>query len=89
MGSFSILNNIPAIYAQTQLGISSLNLNQSINRLSSGKRINSGADDAAGLMIADTLRANIMALDQAVRNANDCIEWARLPMVRCRRSRIC
>jgi len=73
MGSFSILNNIPAIYAQTQLGISSLNLNQSINRLSSGKRINSGADDAAGLMIADTLRANIMALDQAVRNANDCI----------------
>lgn len=73
MGSFSILNNISASYAQTQLGISSLNLNQSIVRLSSGKRINSGADDAAGLMIADTLRANIMALDQGVRNANDCL----------------
>jgi flagellin len=73
MGTFSILNNISANYAQTQLGLSSASLNQSINRLSSGRRINSGADDAAGLMIADTLRANIAALNQAVRNANDCI----------------
>ena len=42
-------------------------------RLSSGKRINSGADDAAGLQIADSLRANTYALNQAVRNANDGI----------------
>jgi flagellin len=47
-------------------------------RLSSGKRINSGADDAAGLQIADSLRANARALDQAVRNANDGIGVAQI-----------
>jgi flagellin len=78
MGAFSILNNIAALYAQTQLSVSSAHLTQSITRLSSGKRINSGADDAAGLMIADTLRANIRALDQAVRNANDCISVGQI-----------
>jgi flagellin len=78
MGSFSILNNIPAIYAQNHLGVTQANLNRTINRLSSGKRINSGADDAAGLMIADTLRANICALNQAVRNANDCISVGQI-----------
>jgi flagellin len=78
MGSFSILNNIAALYAQTQLGITNNSLTQSINRISSGKRINYGADDAAGLMIADTLRANIRALDQAVRNANDCISVGQI-----------
>ena len=78
MGSFSILNNIAALYAQTQLSITSTHQNQSINRLSSGKRINSGADDAAGLMIADTLRANVTALDQGVRNANDCISVGQI-----------
>ena len=71
MGAFSILNNVAALFAQTQLHVTNNQLTQSINRLSSGKRINSGADDAAGLMIADTLRANIRAIDQAVRNAND------------------
>ena len=78
MGSFSILNNIPAIYAQNHLGVTQANLTQTINRLSSGKRINSGADDAAGLMIADTLRANVHALNQAVRNANDCISVGQI-----------
>jgi flagellin len=78
MGAFSILNNIAALYAQNQLGISSVNLTQSITRLSSGKRINSGADDAAGLMIADSLRANVRALDQSVRNANDCISVGQI-----------
>jgi len=46
--------------------------------LSSGKRINSGADDAAGLQIADSLRANVRAIDQAVRNANDGISVAQI-----------
>ncbi len=78
MGNFSILNNISALYAQKQLGATNVSLTQTINRLSSGKRINSGADDAAGLMIADTLRANIRALDQAVRNANDCISVGQI-----------
>jgi flagellin len=78
MGSFSILNNIAALYAQNQMGITNANLTQAITRLSSGKRINSGADDAAGLMIADSLRANVRALDQSVRNANDCISIGQI-----------
>jgi flagellin len=78
MGSFSILNNIAALYAQNQMGLTNANLTQAITRLSSGKRINSGADDAAGLMIADSLRANVRALDQSVRNANDCLSVGQI-----------
>jgi flagellin len=78
MGNFSILNNIASIYAQNQLRGTQVSLTQTINRLSSGKRINSGAADAAGLMIADTLRGNLRALDQAVRNANDCISVGQI-----------
>jgi flagellin len=78
MGNFSILNNIAAIHGQNELTKTSVHLNQTLNRLSSGKRINSGADDAAGLMIADTLRANVRAIDQAVRNANDAISVSQI-----------
>jgi flagellin len=78
MGNFSILNNIAAIYAQNQLGITNNSLTRTINRLSSGKRINSGADDAAGLMIADSLRANVLALAQSVRNASDGISICQI-----------
>jgi len=73
MGSFSILNNISGIYAQNQLNLNNVTLSRTLQRLSSGKRINSGADDAAGLQIADALKGNVTALDQAVRNANDGI----------------
>lgn len=73
MGSFSILNNISGVNAQNQLNLNNVNLSRTLLRLSSGKRINSGADDAAGLQIADSLRANTAALDQAVRNASDGI----------------
>ncbi len=78
MGSFSILNNIAGLSAQNQLNLNNINLARTFQRLSSGKRINSGADDAAGLQIADSLRANIRALDQAVRNANDGISVAQI-----------
>ena len=78
MGNFSVLNNIAALYAQNKLGITSNSLTRTITRLSSGYRINSGADDAAGLMIADTLRANVRALDQSVRNCNDCISVGQI-----------
>jgi flagellin len=78
MGSFSILNNISGINAQNQLNINNVNLSRTLLRLSSGKRINSGADDAAGLQIADSLRANTFALDQAVRNANDGVGVAQI-----------
>jgi flagellin len=73
MGSFSILNNISGLNAQNQLNLNNVSLSRTLLRLSSGKRINSGADDAAGLQIADSLRANTYALNQAVRNANDGI----------------
>jgi flagellin len=69
--ALSILNNIPSLAAQNQLAITGSNLQRTLFRLSSGSRINSGADDAAGLAIADGLRANITALTQSARNAND------------------
>jgi flagellin len=71
MGSFSILNNIAGVNSQNQLNTNNVNLTRTLSRLASGKRINTGADDAAGLAIADSLRANTYALNQAVRNAND------------------
>jgi flagellin len=76
--AFSILNNIAGIQAQNQLNINSVNLNRTLLRLSSGKRINSGADDAAGLGIANSLQANVRALDQAVRNANDAVSVSQI-----------
>jgi flagellin len=78
MASFSILNNIAGLNAQSQLNVNNTSLTRTLLRLSSGKRINSGADDAAGLQIADSLRANVRALDQAVRNANDGISVAQI-----------
>jgi len=78
MGSFSILNNISGLNAQNQLNLNNVNLSNTLLRLSSGKRINSGADDAAGLQIAGSLRANTYALDQAVRNANDGISVSQI-----------
>jgi flagellin len=73
MGSFSILNNISSLSARNQLNLNNVDLSRTLLRLSTGKRINTGADDAAGLQIADSLRANTQALNQAVRNANDGI----------------
>jgi flagellin len=69
--AFSILNNIASLAAQNQLQITGANLQKTLFRLSSGSRINSGADDAAGLAIADGLRANVSALTQSARNATD------------------
>ena len=69
--AISILNNIPSLAAQNQLSITQASLQKTLYALSSGSRINSGADDAAGLAIADGLHANITALTQSARNAND------------------
>src|SRR5512142_2506035 len=71
--ALSILNNIPSLAAQNQLSITGSSLQKTLFRLSSGSRINSGADDAAGLAIADGLHANVMALSQSARNATDGI----------------
>jgi len=66
-----IFNNIPSLNAQRILGINNARLAQSVERISSGIRINRGSDDAAGLAISEGLRSDIRALRQAVRNAND------------------
>ncbi len=68
-----IFNNIPSLNAQRILGINNERLSTSIERISSGIRINRGADDAAGLAISEALRSDIRALRQAVRNASDGI----------------
>jgi len=66
-----ILNNIASLVAENQLAITNSSLQSTLFQLSSGSRINSGADDAAGLAIANGLQANITALTQSARNAND------------------
>ncbi|MGH9416161.1 MAG: flagellin [Terriglobales bacterium] len=67
----SILNNIPGLAAQNELSITQQNLQTTLLQLSSGQRINSGADDAAGLAIANGLQANVTALNQSTQNASD------------------
>ena len=68
-----IFNNIPSLKAQRILGKNNDRLAQSVERIASGIRINRGADDAAGLAISESLRSDIRALRQAVRNGNDGI----------------
>ena len=68
-----IFNNIPSLNAQRILGVNNDRLAQSVERISSGIRINRGSDDAAGLDISEALRSDIRALRQAVRNSNDGI----------------
>ncbi len=73
----TINTNINSLTAQRNLGTSQMSLSTSIQRLSSGLRINSAKDDAAGLAISDRLSAQIKGLNQAVRNANDGISLAQ------------
>jgi len=69
--ALTILNNIAALAAENQLNMTSGNLNSTLEQLSSGSKINSGADDPAGLAIANGLEANISALTQSSSNATD------------------
>ncbi len=74
----SIINtNISSLNAQLNLSKSQSSLQTSLQRLSSGLRINSAKDDAAGLSIADRMTSQINGLDQAVRNANDAISLSQ------------
>jgi flagellin len=71
-------NNIASITAQRNLGINTAALQGSISRLSSGLRITKASDDAAGLGISETLRAQIRSINQAVRNSNDGISLLQI-----------
>lgn len=70
--------NVSALNAQRQLINSGKGLDTAFQRLSSGFRINSAADDAAGLQISNRLTAQIQGLDQAIRNANDGISLSQV-----------
>jgi len=71
--SVTINTNIPSIAASRSLYETSSSLNQAMERLSSGKRINGAKDDAAGMTVVTRMKAQITSLSQAVRNANDAI----------------
>ncbi len=73
----TINTNVASLTAQRNLGMSQTSLNTSIQRLSSGLRINSAKDDAAGLAISERFTSQIRGLNQAVRNANDGISLAQ------------
>lgn len=66
-----INSNIMSLNAQRNLTMSQNELNTSMERLTSGKRINSAADDAAGLSISNRMTSQVRGLNQAIRNAND------------------
>jgi flagellin len=65
--------NVTSIQAQRRLDLTGQKLSDTFNKLSSGSRINRGGDDAAGLVIAESLRAQSRIAGQAIRNANDGI----------------
>ena len=71
--SLVINNNLMAMTATRNLSQAYGNLSTSVNRLSSGLRITTAADDAAGLAIRELMRADIASLNQGIRNANDAI----------------
>ena len=71
--ALSVLTNVASLGAQQNLSKTSNRLNQNIQRLSSGRRINRSADDAAGLAISSKMSAHIRSLSQAKRNANDAV----------------
>ncbi|MBN9502910.1 MAG: hypothetical protein BGO01_20200 [Armatimonadetes bacterium 55-13] len=75
--SFRINTNVAAMNALRNVGNTNSNFNQSITRLSTGLRINSAADDPAGLIISENFRAQLNGIDQAVKNSQDAINYAK------------
>ena len=75
--ALTINTNVLSLNVQRNLNSSQSKLNQAIQRLSSGLRINSAKDDAAGLAISDRMTSQVTGLSQAIRNANDGISLAQ------------
>ena len=76
--SLGVLNNISAIYAQNNLSNTQASLSKTLQQLSSGSRINSGADDAAGLSLANGLQASATALSQSAKNASEGVDFLQV-----------
>ncbi|NPA54790.1 MAG: flagellin B, partial [Epsilonproteobacteria bacterium] len=70
---FRINTNVAALNAHANGVANNRAINNSLEKLSSGLRINKAADDASGMAIADSLRAQALGLGQAIKNANDGI----------------
>ena len=75
--AFTINTNIASMNAQCNAGVSQSSLASSLERLSSGLRVNSAKDDAAGLAIAERMNAQARGMNVAIRNANDGISLAQ------------
>lgn len=73
--SLGVLNNISALYAENNLNKTQMSLQNTLTQLSSGSRINSGSDDAAGLSLADGLTASSAALTQSASNAKEGVDF--------------
>jgi flagellin len=73
--SMVIGTNVASLTAQRHLAASRADMETSMERLASGKRINSAMDDAGGLAVANKLEAKVTGLNQSVRNANDGISF--------------
>lgn len=73
-----INTNVASLNAQRNLGSTRINMNKSLEKLSSGQRINRAGDDAAGLAISENLKAQIKGLGQAERNAEDGISLVQI-----------
>src|SRR5215472_18315580 len=76
--SISIQTNVNALVAQQNLSVNSEFQSKTIQRLTSGYRINSSADDAAGLAVANKFRSDVAELTQGVRNANDGVSQLQI-----------
>jgi len=74
----SVNTNVASLNAQRNLSKTQVSLNQSLQRLSSGLRINSAADDAAGLAISEGMKAQVRSMNQATRNANDGVSMVQV-----------
>ncbi|MBN2816374.1 MAG: flagellin B [Campylobacterales bacterium] len=75
---FRINTNVAAMNAHVNAQMNNVNIDKSLGRLSSGLRINSAADDASGMAIADSLRSQASSLGQAIRNAGDGMAIAKI-----------
>ena len=76
--AISLINNTSSLDSQSRLATNASKLNNTIQRLSSGLRINSSGDDAAGLAIANVFRSDISKLRQGIRNANDGVSQLQI-----------
>jgi flagellin len=76
--SFSVVTNVASLNAQANLTSTQVGLSRAITRLSSGLRINSSGDDAAGLAVANTYASDVAVLNQGIQNANNGVSTLQI-----------